>query len=83
MSAKRKLQKFAQNKTFPHFFEPKFDFQNPQDYEMKANWTEKFFKNKNQIPKYYGGITNQFNYKAFDFSFLVTYSGGFYIFFKY
>ncbi len=38
------------------------------------------FKNKNQIPKYYGGITNQFNYKAFDFSFLVTYSGGFYIF---
>lgn len=49
MSAKRKLQKFAQNKTFPHFFEPKFDFQNPQDYEMKANWTEKFFKNKNPI----------------------------------
>ncbi|NCA80125.1 MAG: TonB-dependent receptor, partial [Sphingobacteriia bacterium] len=38
------------------------------------------FKNKNQIPKYYGGITNQFNYKAFDFSFLATFSGGNYIF---
>ncbi|NMA14120.1 MAG: TonB-dependent receptor, partial [Clostridia bacterium] len=38
------------------------------------------FKNKNQIPKYYGGISNQFNYKAFDFSFLVTFSGGNYIF---
>ena len=37
------------------------------------------FKNKNQIPKYYGGITNSFNYKAFDFSFLVTYAGGFYV----
>jgi TonB-linked SusC/RagA family outer membrane protein len=36
--------------------------------------------NKNEIPKYYGGITNQFNYKAFDLSFLVTFSGGNYIF---
>jgi TonB-linked SusC/RagA family outer membrane protein len=37
------------------------------------------FKNKNTIPKYYGGITNKFTYKAFDFSFLITFSGGNYI----
>jgi TonB-linked SusC/RagA family outer membrane protein len=40
-------------------------------------------KNKNGIPKYYGGITNQFTYKAFDFSFLVTFSGGNYIYDQY
>ena len=38
------------------------------------------FYDKNQIPKYYGGITNKFNYKAFDFSFLLTFSGGNYIY---
>jgi TonB-linked SusC/RagA family outer membrane protein len=40
-------------------------------------------KNENEIPKYYGGITNQFNYKAFDFNFLVTFSGGNYIYDQY
>lgn len=49
MSAKRKLEKFAQNKTFEHFFEPQFNFQNPSDYEMKANWAKDFFKNKNSL----------------------------------
>ncbi|WP_192579260.1 TonB-dependent receptor [Dyadobacter aurulentus] len=37
-------------------------------------------KNKNGIPKYYGGITNRLGYKSFDFSFLVTFSGGNYIY---
>jgi hypothetical protein len=37
------------------------------------------FKNKNTIPKFYGGITNKFTYKAFDFGFLITFSGGNYI----
>ena len=37
------------------------------------------FKNKNTTPKFYGGITNNFTYKAFDFSFLITFSGGNYI----
>lgn len=37
-------------------------------------------KGKNGIPKFYGGITNRFNYKSFDCSFLVTFSGGNYIY---
>ena len=36
-------------------------------------------KGKSAMPKYYGGITNKFTYKGFDFSFLVTFSGGNYI----
>ncbi len=31
-------------------------------------------------PKYYGGLTNTFEYKGFDFSFLFTFSGGNYIY---
>lgn len=37
-------------------------------------------KEKNGIPKYYGGITNRLSFKSFDFSFLVTFSGGNYIY---
>ncbi|MGV3603069.1 MAG: TonB-dependent receptor [Dyadobacter fermentans] len=47
-----------------------------------ANVNDNMFhlKNKNGIPKYYGGITNRLSYKNFDFSFLVTFSGGNYIY---
>jgi TonB-dependent starch-binding outer membrane protein SusC len=45
-----------------------------------ANANKFHLKGKNQIPVYYGGITNKFIYKAFDFGFLITYSGGNYIF---
>jgi hypothetical protein len=34
------------------------------------------FKNKNQIPKYFGGITNNFAYKNLDLGFQFTFSGG-------
>lgn len=46
-----------------------------------ANMNTNFFhqKGKSGMPTYYGGITNKFTYKAFDFSFLVTFSGGNYI----
>jgi TonB-linked SusC/RagA family outer membrane protein len=36
-------------------------------------------KGKSGMPTYYGGITNKFNYKAFDLSILITFSGGNYI----
>jgi len=36
-------------------------------------------KGKNPTPTFYGGISNRFTFKAFDFSFLVTFSGGNYI----
>jgi hypothetical protein len=44
-----------------------------------ANTNLFHLKGKNEIPKYYGGITNKFNYKGFDLSVLVTFSGGNYI----
>lgn len=45
-----------------------------------ANANKFHLKDKNQIPVYYGGITNKFIYKAFDLGFLITFSGGNYIF---
>jgi TonB-linked SusC/RagA family outer membrane protein len=45
-----------------------------------ANSQRFHLKGKNQIPVYYGGITNKLTYKAFDLSFLVTFSGGNYIY---
>lgn len=36
-------------------------------------------KGKNQMPTYFGGVTNKLTYKAFDLSFLITFSGGNYI----
>jgi hypothetical protein len=35
---------------------------------------------KSPIPTFYGGLTNRFEYKRFDFSFLITFSGGNYIY---
>ncbi|MBX2921694.1 MAG: SusC/RagA family TonB-linked outer membrane protein [Chitinophagaceae bacterium] len=45
------------------------------------NMSTNFFhqKGKSAMPTYYGGVTNRFNYKAFDLSILVTFSGGNYI----
>lgn len=45
---KRKLQRFAENETFPHFFQPSFrDIS--EGYEMKGHWKDKFFGNENPI----------------------------------
>lgn len=49
MSKKQKLLKFSQNKTFSNFFEPVFDFTNPQDYYLKSQWNKNYFKNDNPI----------------------------------
>ncbi|WP_372933687.1 SusC/RagA family TonB-linked outer membrane protein [Mariniphaga sediminis] len=50
--------------------------------DNSANATSNRFhlKGKNRIPKYYGGMTNSFSYKDFDLSFLMTFSGGNYIY---
>ncbi len=45
-----------------------------------ANSNKFHLKGKNAIPSYYGGVTNKLTYKAFDLSFLITFSGGNYIF---
>jgi tRNA (guanine-N7-)-methyltransferase len=41
---KRKLQRFAENETFPNVFQPKIVYP-PVDHEMKGKWNEKFFRN--------------------------------------
>jgi tRNA (guanine-N7-)-methyltransferase len=46
--AKRKLQRFAENLTFPHLFQPKVHYP-PSDFLMKGKWHKEFFKNKNPI----------------------------------
>lgn len=54
MSAKNKRLKFAQNKTFPHFFEPIFQFDNPQDFKLKSKWSTEVFKNNNKLVLEFG-----------------------------
>lgn len=46
--AKRKLQRFAENLTFPHLFQPKVYYP-PSDFTMKGKWHDEFFKNENPI----------------------------------
>jgi hypothetical protein len=38
------------------------------------------FQNKNNVPKYYGGLNNRFGFKGFDLGFLITFSGGNYFY---
>ena len=51
-------------------------------YATQSNiQSNRFYQNgKSADPTYYGGITNTFQYKGFDFSFLVSFSGGNYIY---
>ncbi len=39
----------------------------------------RFYQGSSTDPKYYGGLTNTFQYKGFDLSFLIAFSGGNYI----
>ncbi len=45
---KKKLQHFAENKTFPHFFQPTYDELNT-GFILKGKWEEAFFENQNPI----------------------------------
>ena len=42
------IQRFAENETFPHVFQPKMVYP-PVDDAMKGRWNELFFKNQNPI----------------------------------
>jgi tRNA (guanine-N7-)-methyltransferase len=46
--AKRKLQRFAENLTFPHLFQPRVYYP-PSDFEKKGKWHAEFFRNDNPI----------------------------------
>ncbi|MFW5706091.1 MAG: tRNA (guanosine(46)-N7)-methyltransferase TrmB [Bacteroidota bacterium] len=45
---KRKLKRFAENETFPHFFQPAFS-DIDGGYKWKGRWKEGFFKNENPL----------------------------------
>lgn len=47
--AKRKLQRFAENKTFAHLHQPAFDEIFQKDFKLKGKWGTEFFKNDNPI----------------------------------
>ncbi|MCF8297254.1 MAG: tRNA (guanosine(46)-N7)-methyltransferase TrmB [Saprospiraceae bacterium] len=45
---KKKLQQFAETKTFPNFFEPSYE-KLKEGFSLKGNWRADFFKNQNPI----------------------------------
>lgn len=45
---KDKLRRFAENKTFPHFFEPSFFELREKGFPLKGKWSD-FFQNNNPI----------------------------------
>jgi len=51
-------------------------------YASRSNIQANSFRlgGKSAIPTYYGGVTNTFEYKGFDLSFFVSFSGGNYIY---
>lgn len=49
MGRKRKLQHFAEMKTFPHVFEPSLEEVFRTDYKMKGKWRSEFFKNDHPL----------------------------------
>ncbi|MHC1703714.1 MAG: tRNA (guanosine(46)-N7)-methyltransferase TrmB [Tenuifilaceae bacterium] len=47
--AKNKLQRFAENETFPNLIQPPFSEVFKKDYHLKGKWNKSFFKNSNPI----------------------------------
>lgn len=45
---KKKLQHFAENKTFSHFFQPNYDELNA-GFALRGNWSQSFFNNANPL----------------------------------
>lgn len=46
---KNKLQRFAENETFPNLIQPPFSEVFKNDYSLKGCWNRSFFKNENPI----------------------------------
>jgi tRNA (guanine-N7-)-methyltransferase len=45
---KRKLERFAENKTFPHFFQPYY-YELVEGFPLQGKWNSSFFENENPI----------------------------------
>ena len=48
MGSKKKLQKFAENLTFPNLFQPEYE-EVKQGFYLKGKWKSDFFKNDNPL----------------------------------
>ncbi len=49
MSAKNKLQRFAENETFENVIQPGFEEVFRKDYKLKGTWQKTYWKNENPI----------------------------------
>lgn len=49
MGKKNKLERFAENKTFPNLFEYSFERLKTEGFPLKGRWKQDFFKNDNPI----------------------------------
>ncbi len=47
--SKNKLEKFAENETFPNFFQPSYSDVKEKGFPLKGKWGKSFFKNDNPI----------------------------------
>ncbi|PLW94186.1 MAG: tRNA (guanosine(46)-N7)-methyltransferase TrmB [Marinilabiliales bacterium] len=70
---KKKLQRFAENTTFPHFFERSYAELTDKPFEHKGTWSRSFFGNDNPLVlevgcgkgEYTVGLANRFPNKNF------------------
>lgn len=73
MSGKRKLEHFAEMKTFPHVFEPSLDEVFEVDFRLKGKWAKEVFKNDHPITlelgcgkgEYTVGLAEKFPHRNF------------------
>lgn len=49
MSAKNKLQRFAENETFSNVIQPNFEEIFQKDYTLKGHWNNTYWHNENPI----------------------------------
>ena len=47
MGSKNKLKRFRENETFSNVLQPERDILEKDQFPMKGNWRNKFFKNQN------------------------------------
>jgi tRNA (guanine-N7-)-methyltransferase len=47
--SRHKLERFAENKTFPNFFQPDTDIVRGEDFYLKGKWKKDFFQNNHPV----------------------------------
>jgi tRNA (guanine-N7-)-methyltransferase len=52
--SKKKLQRFAENQTFPNLFQPSPQEMYEREFELKGRWNKEYFRNANPIVVEFG-----------------------------